>query len=1397
MDNKQPSEPLSPLKKKQQNSEYQKRLDLIKAMNGFSDKIMNNPGKVESVELVLEELDRMNCVSHFKNLKTLTLINVNIYQIEGLEELQLLENLWLDENHIQKIDGLQNNVNLVRLHLSNNNIKQIQGLDNLVNLEILWLCNNRIDSLQNLQSLEKLKQLWIAGNQIEEIRISLDKLQNLNDLNISGNKICSFKEALNLNRLPNLKILSFYDPHFGENPICNLCNYQTYVLYHLRNITKLDTLFISDEAKSFAEATFMKKKMYYNMRIKTMQRSFSTLGKLIRKARKIKLDSLNEDIANLQLKINQMQSLNSKGSEFQDYKTMYTDKIEEITHVEEVYESMKKKLYENSSICIHKLITELETGGNIRLEEGKSNEKWYISCEDLIKSRFHKEDMIGYGIQDLQIKRVVRIHNRFLRNKFEEKMESLVDVSNSNYKKSLEYLFYGVDPNTPQEIYHVLEEGFRPYNECKQLGLCGYTPLVNSILGADSARLMSFLKIKRNHEKFKKAFIKRRFQDSLTIYPPGMLLICKVLMIKSVSDNKTPFFDPDVAPSDIFKSAPIDSKLFSEENTIYRVKENDPKHKLWFVIDNNLVLPEYLVEFNYILSNENQNKVSDFGDQIGILDNPEDEFISPKNIHIYKGELNNIYNTLCEEINNYQFENIEDLKHPNLEIKAQDLDRADISLIKITLLNYFKYCLSRSFLYELNPNLLQEAVEQEITQDMVLEQYQKNPEEILFVNLSNMKISEICIFPQLKNLQTLILSYNKILEIKNLDYYPHLSTLDLNHNQITSLSGLSSLEKLEIFDVSHNDIADIKEITQLQSNINLVDLKVIFNPFSEKKDIVNDIVQILPQLVYLDNKLINKESIQRNKEKIITEISDDMIKEYGKIIQSRSLSQLEPNWKETIEIINLSHLKLRGIKGLEQLVNLRQANFSHNLIEKIEGLSNCKLLEELSFEKNKITKISGLENLIYLKKMELGKNKINQISGLAHLSNLMQLSLEDNMIESLEDFPELKNLMELYLGNNSITESKEITNLKGLQKLIILDLSGNPFSRDPNYRIYTLFIIKKLKVLDGISIEASEQQLAKDLFTGRLTEEILMSRLYGQSAQEITELDLSNCKLRDFDEVFTHHSFPNLTELNLSANLFQSTRMLGYLPNLKILILNSNKIETLASVTDANVKKALNGCQNLEILDISNNNLKEFHGLQFCLLRELKILKAYRNEIYKIDCLEQLKSLRELDVNHNKVRQFDPMSFIGSNPIKCLKIDDNGLKNFNNIQRLYKLQHLFANSNRINDIPDIEKLSELTYLKELELNGNAFSRRPGYRAAVLKKLPTLLYLDGREVTIEERERLDGIPQQIDKGQNLPNIHMPSMNNQKGFVQVKLNSINFDGVFSKKLNQANWPNQQQF
>jgi len=45
---------------------------------------------------------------------------------------------------------------------------------------------------------------------------------------------------------------------------------------------------MTEDAKRYAEATFMKKKMYYNMRIKTIKRIFSAIVKLTKKAVVIK-----------------------------------------------------------------------------------------------------------------------------------------------------------------------------------------------------------------------------------------------------------------------------------------------------------------------------------------------------------------------------------------------------------------------------------------------------------------------------------------------------------------------------------------------------------------------------------------------------------------------------------------------------------------------------------------------------------------------------------------------------------------------------------------------------------------------------------------------------------------------------------------------------------------------------------------------------------------------------------------------------------------------------------------------------------------------------------------------------------------------------------------------------
>lgn len=76
-------------------------------------------------------------------------------------------------------------------------------------------------------------------------------------------------------------------------------------------------------------------------------------------------------------------------------------------------------IIDNPYLQCSRLLLELETGGNVRLEEGKPGHIWYNSCVELVKSRFYREDFEKLGITGIKIQRVIRIHNRFLKNLFE------------------------------------------------------------------------------------------------------------------------------------------------------------------------------------------------------------------------------------------------------------------------------------------------------------------------------------------------------------------------------------------------------------------------------------------------------------------------------------------------------------------------------------------------------------------------------------------------------------------------------------------------------------------------------------------------------------------------------------------------------------------------------------------------------------------------------------------------------------------------------------------------------------------------------------------------------------------------------------------------------------------
>jgi len=209
----------------------------------------------------------------------------------------------------------------------------------------------------------------------------------------------------------------------------------------------------------------------------------------------------------------------------------------------------------------------------------------------------------------INIKRVTKIHNRFLRNRFEERLEQLTDISDNNYKRSLEYLFYGADPAMPNEIIRVMEEGFGTFDFYKKSPHPNCIPLVNGLASAEMARINKFFaegdglsdsRLDDGQQKSIKEHLENLIAKGNIKIPPGRLLVCKVYLSKCAADVNYPHFNPAHAPSEIWKYAPVDPQLHAHVTSIFRTKENDPKQRIWFISDNALVLPEYLVEYDYI-----------------------------------------------------------------------------------------------------------------------------------------------------------------------------------------------------------------------------------------------------------------------------------------------------------------------------------------------------------------------------------------------------------------------------------------------------------------------------------------------------------------------------------------------------------------------------------------------------------------------------------------------------------------------------------------------------------------------------------------------------------------------------------------------------------------------------
>jgi len=181
-------------------------------------------------------------------------------------------------------------------------------------------------------------------------------------------------------------------------------------------------------------------------------------------------------------------------------------------------------------------------------------------------------------------------------------------------------------------------------------------------------------------------------------------------------------------------------------------------------------------------------------------------------------------------------------------------------------------------------------------------------------------------------------------------------------------------------------------------------------------------------------------------------------------------------------------------------------------------------------------------------------------------------------------------------------------------------------------------IIKNIKTIDSLesnkinSSNSNSLTNSINLIINEITDDLIFNgenNIY-EDYTEIINLDLSkkNIELFKNNKNIPFEHFSNLVKLNLSYNNIYVSNDLKYFTNIKILIINNNKIkdisfcEFLSNLEQFNIHsnevtsiEPLIKCNKLKILDISNNKIDDI----------ITTLKAFK----------KIKNLEELLISHN------------------------------------------------------------------------------------------------------------------------------------------------------------------
>ncbi|EPQ07840.1 U2 small nuclear ribonucleoprotein A' [Myotis brandtii] len=162
------------------------------------------------------------------------------------------------------------------------------------------------------------------------------------------------------------------------------------------------------------------------------------------------------------------------------------------------------------------------------------------------------------------------------------------------------------------------------------------------------------------------------------------------------------------------------------------------------------------------------------------------------------------------------------------------------------------------------------------------------------------------------------------------------------------------------------------------------------------------------------------------------------------------------------------------------------------LIEQAAQYTNAVRDRELDLRGYKIPVIEKLGGTLdQFDAIDFSDNEIRKLDGFPLLRRLKTLLVNNNRIcrigEALDQALDqaLPCLTELVLTNNSLVELRNLDPLASLKSLTYLSILKNPVTNKKHYRLYVIYKVPQVRVLDFQKVKLKERQEAEKMFRGK------------------------------------------------------------------------------------------------------------------------------------------------------------------------------------------------------------------------------------------------------------------------------------------------------------------------